>query len=700
MKKHILFFSALIMCTCMMGQELNKSFEFEHFDSLSSISFHYNSKTDTLLVNAVVKTYTAELFSGKLGDTDAKSVNIKLKKSCKKYIDSARSTDEEEEEVRLDKAITESVKEAYATRPKEKNVVLDELDDSYFAGIRDTTLFGVTVTLRKKTGIQTYNMRTEAWQLDEINIAKIKEEREAEAVKKEEKALQNLEKAIKEETEALAGAGDASKSAADAAANAAKEPENKNKAKKAKEREIEAKEAEKKANDAKKVVEEAKAIADTATKNKDKIVNRNKENTPSEFQTGSTLDIERVELTFSNYLMGTINVYGTITDAKKNIVQTIFVNRGPLSIASQNSLEAIRRRGWLIDAKTRTKIRIDDVLAFEKNSQGIINEFIPRPQTITLQSVAQKEKVFKHGLTSMINFSMFTDFWGLINSESPNGKLQWDFKMTVPLIVRNGTSPFGNKNVSRYYLTKEKGHFSLFKDFQIWSCLSKVGTDNRAVEVGRQYLVRDSAGVAVDSSLALKYVNHFDVLEHTNFWVGIRANILTVEGKNPSSALYLNYRFRYMRADLRDTSVTNKEPQRTPRIYFIYHEADLMLRNKLRINCMVDIGVSAGFLHQYGNDYMMSINHQKEGDKVSSYKAAEKSNVFSKQIIWTPYMNITYYGNYTILKGVFVRCAFPQSFHTRNGFLTLQVGFSKSIEDVFPSKKEKPKQTDLAGVQK
>ncbi|HET6993311.1 MAG TPA: hypothetical protein VFJ43_18390, partial [Bacteroidia bacterium] len=341
-----------------------------------------------------------------------------------------------------------------------------------------------------------------------------------------------------------------------------------------------------------------------------------------------------------------------------------FVNTDPLPVASQSSITRTKNAVLSEETKRRRKdnklfIRFTDVISIDPGKGGFITDYIPKDEPVLLNNKHNEIPVMKPSIASSFRINAFSDLNGFLQDGSPNGKLQTEALCIIPMRTK---STF-------------RTNTTFFKDILPEICISKLGDDNRLLTVN------------VDTTNKIKYVNHFDVIHHVNFWGGLRMNVFTIDSRNTNSTFFVNFRARFMRTELADTLYGNDHLFNT---LSAFYELEFYYRRSITRLFSVDISFSAGILKMYDNTVRLSYGPGYDDYRLMTYHPGftmhpDTPDFFKNlgktapMFIYTPQMIIKYKMRKNNAKVVFLRMSFPNSLSVNNGYLVAQFGFSSPI---------------------
>ncbi len=419
------------------------------------------------------------------------------------------------------------------------------------------------------------------------------------------------------------------------------------------------------------------------------------------------IKVERVTLGFSNWNLGNVVVYGKVKSTGSLAYDSSITlnNIRVIPVSSRNVLSKIVNEP-LKNTSGKYGITLSQVISITPNDSLVFDLYVP--QRTFMEFRVDGPDLVKHAMkpsiASYFNYAIFGDLTGYIQDDAPNGKFQTEISAMLPLLVR----PMRNYN--RIPNVKSR-RFSFFlgKSFAPEICLAKFGTDNRFLPV--QYndhvvvydpAIKDSL-VPIDT-ISVKHINNMDALQFANFWAGGRFNVFAIEGKNPSWAIYFNFRFRYIKTELADTSRGfNKMPQ----VRSVSNEPEITFKRKISRNFYAEMGVSVNMLRLYSNAYELSFEKQYGDARDSAFVVTPPIKFFNfvdlrkdqnaffnpdfrKQLIWTPQITLRYNPPSSPMSGAFVRIAYPFNSSQNNSFLIAQIGISKPVTNLLAKAKTAP----------
>lgn len=405
------------------------------------------------------------------------------------------------------------------------------------------------------------------------------------------------------------------------------------------------------------------------------------------------IKVERVTLGFSNWILGNVVVYGRVKSLKsKNFDSLITLNNiRVIPVSSRNYLSKIQNEP-LVNSSGVYSISLSQVVSITPNDSLVFDLYVPQRTYIELRPAATGSAntppaaVSKPSIASYFNYAIFGDLTGYIQDDAPNGKFQTEVSAMLPLWLR--PVRIKQKPSQRF---RRVSPFIL-KSFAPEICFAKFGTDNRFLPVEYFTSIDTARPNTVSDTMLIKHVNNMDVLQFANFWAGGRFNILTIEGKNPSWAVYFNFRFRYLKTELADTS---RGFNLLPQVRTVSYEPEISFKRKISRNFYADMGVSVNMLRLYSNAYELSFQKQYGDGRDSAFDATPRikfsdfltGNAFTKQeyrkqLIWTPQITIRYSPPNSPMSGAFVRISYPFNSSQNNSFLIAQIGISKPITNL------------------
>jgi uncharacterized coiled-coil protein SlyX len=402
-----------------------------------------------------------------------------------------------------------------------------------------------------------------------------------------------------------------------------------------------------------------------------------RDRTPVQLSDTLQFQISTANLQFSHWVLGRIDVYGTIGNKPYH-----FRNMRIIPVASHFSIERAHEE-YLVSDDFTYMIRVGDILNIKPNDSLALNIYLPDKQmiTLTLNSNHESQTITKPSVNNYFNIAVFSDLNGYLGDNQPNGKLQTEVRAILPIWTRtirtSKTKPLPERTLFR---AKKKMYppgyppaFTPFKSVMPEFCVSKFGTENRFLPVQYTYQFTDSLHT---DSVANKHVNHLNLLQYANLWVGGGLNVLSIEGQNSSSSIYINFRFRLMRTELADSlHPTGK----TNNVIFASFEPEIIWRMRVHNNFSLEFGYSFNMLKLYNNEYNLSYGRIYGDLRDTTYVSTGGTFRKSNQVIYTPQFTLRYNPPGKPLNGAFFRMQFPNNLRTRNAYLILQIGIQRPI---------------------
>lgn len=414
------------------------------------------------------------------------------------------------------------------------------------------------------------------------------------------------------------------------------------------------------------------------------------------------IQVERVTLGFSNWNLGNVVVYGKVKSTGSLAYDSSITlnNIRVIPVSSRNMIAKIVNEP-LKNTSGKYGVNLSQVISITPNDSLVFDLYVPQ-RTFMEFHVDEPELVqhaMKPSIASYFNYAIFGDLTGYIQDDAPNGKFQTEISAMLPLLVR----PMRNYNRIPNVRSRR---FSLFvgKSFAPEICLAKFGTDNRFLPV--QYFTRIDTTLAntADDTTLIKHINNMDALQFANFWAGGRFNVFALEGKNPSWAIYFNFRFRYIKTELADTS---RGFNKLPQVRSVSYEPEITFKRKISRNFYAEMGVSVNMLRLYSNAYELSFEKQYGDGRDSVFVVTPRIKFFNfvnlnknenaffnpdfrKQLIWTPQITLRYNPPSSPMSGAFVRIAYPFNSSQNNSFLIAQIGISKPVTNLLAKAKTAP----------
>jgi hypothetical protein len=257
--------------------------------------------------------------------------------------------------------------------------------------------------------------------------------------------------------------------------------------------------------------------------------------------------IEKIELEgtlFSEKIRFT-NLHSIGISSSKEIKNFVRHNLQSFYKYTLNSSKTAISKDYIGSTADYLKINLSNVLDYDREIDINANDISPEPVKLLLDSEQTTTKLYKEESTKLFEAIVYSDFFGVMDEENPNGIIQTEVKKRFNLNTdRKEIFGYGKWFSLLFPPVIYSEGYGFFEHIDVKAVLSKIEENNKFLGAS-----------TLDGT---NYFSPIRVFQHQSFSIGGDFNILTLENQNKKINTSLNSGLEYGRSGLQISETKNE----------------------------------------------------------------------------------------------------------------------------------------------
>ncbi len=193
-------------------------------------------------------------------------------------------------------------------------------------------------------------------------------------------------------------------------------------------------------------------------------------------------------------------------------------------------------------------INLGDVIRYVKKVDVNANDISPVPQLVLLDKDQKVSKLFREESTRLFEAIVYTDFFGVIDEESPNGIIQTEINKRFNINTRRFDTKMKWWNCWILPLWLSEG-YGFFQYFDANFHFSKIEQNNKYL-LPSNFEIVDNNNNLISTE---QFYSPISLLQYRDFSIGGNLNVWTLENQNSKLNFYMNAGFLLGRSGIKES---------------------------------------------------------------------------------------------------------------------------------------------------